>query len=157
MRTLPGKPRRRRPGETAPGDSGRDRRTRRASSAEDAAPEPAAGVGPWPAAGRNRVRFRSTHPLWFCGPRPRTCARARAIGASALCRARADARHARETHVSFDVSANYTIDFAGVVSMRLQQRGSKLRRSVMESKFQGKAAKAVDQVGPVTASRATNW
>lgn len=55
--------------------------------------------------------------------------------------------------MSFDVSANYTIDFAGVVSMRLQQRGSKLRRAVMESKFQGKAAKAVDQVGPVTAQK----
>ncbi|MEZ5665880.1 MAG: phage capsid protein [Alphaproteobacteria bacterium] len=58
--------------------------------------------------------------------------------------------------MSFDVSANYTIDFAGVVSMRLQQRGSKLRRAVMESKFQGKAAKAVDQVGPVTAQKRTS-
>lgn len=55
--------------------------------------------------------------------------------------------------MSFEVSVNHTIDFAGVVSMRLQQRGSKLRRAVMESKFEGKAAKAVDQVGPVTAQK----
>ncbi len=57
--------------------------------------------------------------------------------------------------MSFEISTSHSLDYGGAVALRLQQRGSKLRPTVEESAFRGKAARAVDQVGPVSAQKRT--
>ncbi len=47
------------------------------------------------------------------------------------------------------------IDYKSTVELLLQQRGSKLRGAVMEDSYHGKAGKAVNQIGAVTAQKRT--
>lgn len=48
------------------------------------------------------------------------------------------------------------IDYKSTVELLLQQRGSKLRGAVMEDSYHGKAGKAVNQIGAVTAQKRTS-
>lgn len=55
--------------------------------------------------------------------------------------------------MSFQITEMFITQFKNNVQLLLQQRGSKLRGKVMEDTFVGKAAKAVDQLGPVQARK----
>ena len=57
--------------------------------------------------------------------------------------------------MSFDVSTAFVQQYKTNVEMLLQQRGSKLRNAVMSDSYTGKAGKAVEQIGPVTAQKRT--
>ncbi len=57
--------------------------------------------------------------------------------------------------MSFDVSTAFVQQYKTNVEMLLQQRGSKLRTAVMSDSYTGKAGKAVEQIGPVTAQKRT--
>lgn len=57
--------------------------------------------------------------------------------------------------MSFDVSTAFVQQYKTNVEMLLQQRGSKLRNAVMSDSYTGKAGKAVEQLGPVTAQKRT--
>ncbi|NNG04029.1 MAG: hypothetical protein HKM95_08000 [Inquilinus sp.] len=57
--------------------------------------------------------------------------------------------------MSFEVSTAFVQQYKTNVEMLLQQRGSKLRRAVMSDSYTGKAGKAVEQIGPVTAQKRT--
>ncbi len=57
--------------------------------------------------------------------------------------------------MSFDVSTAFVQQYKTNVEMLLQQRGSKLRAAVMSDSYTGKAGKAVEQIGPVTAQKRT--
>jgi hypothetical protein len=57
--------------------------------------------------------------------------------------------------MSFDVSTAFVQHYKANVEMLLQQRGSKLRAAVMSDSYTGKAGKAVEQLGPVTAQKRT--
>lgn len=57
--------------------------------------------------------------------------------------------------MSFDVSTAFVQQYKTNVEMLLQQRGSKLRTAVMSDSYTGKAGKAVEQLGPVTAQKRT--
>ena len=57
--------------------------------------------------------------------------------------------------MSFEVSTAFVQQYKTNVEMLLQQRGSKLRRAVMSDGYTGKAGKAVEQIGPVTAQKRT--
>lgn len=53
--------------------------------------------------------------------------------------------------MSFDVTTAFVQQYSSNVAMLLQQRGSKLRDYVTVGSYQGKAAKAVEQIGAVSA------
>lgn len=55
--------------------------------------------------------------------------------------------------MSFEVNTAFVQQYTTNVQMLLQQRGSKLRQSVTSASYVGKAAKAVEQIGPVTAQK----
>ncbi|CAB4140704.1 hypothetical protein UFOVP669_6 [uncultured Caudovirales phage] len=55
--------------------------------------------------------------------------------------------------MSFQVDTAFVQQYTTNVSLLLQQRGSKLREACTMGSYTGKAAKAVEQVGPVTAIR----
>lgn len=55
--------------------------------------------------------------------------------------------------MSFNVTTAFIQDYQSTVSILLQQRGSKLRDAVTVSFQKGKAARPVDQIGPVTAQK----
>lgn len=57
--------------------------------------------------------------------------------------------------MSFEVTTAFVQQYKDNVQMLLQQRGSKLRECVMTDSYTGKAAKAVEQIGPVTAQKRT--
>jgi hypothetical protein len=57
--------------------------------------------------------------------------------------------------MSFEVSTAFVQQYTTNVGLLLQQRGSKLRSSVSVGSYVGKAAKAVEQIGPVTAQART--
>jgi hypothetical protein len=57
--------------------------------------------------------------------------------------------------MSFSVPTHFVQQYTTNVSLLLQQKGSKLRNSVTVGSYTGKAAKAVEQVGPVTAQKRT--
>jgi hypothetical protein len=57
--------------------------------------------------------------------------------------------------MSFEVSTAFVQQYTTNVSLLLQQRGSKLRDSVSVGSYVGKAAKAVEQIGAVTAQART--
>lgn len=58
--------------------------------------------------------------------------------------------------MSFEVTTHFHQQYTTNVQLLLQQRGSKLRRVVTEHAFSGKAAKAVEQIGAVTAVKRTS-
>ncbi|HRY27190.1 MAG: phage capsid protein [Geminicoccaceae bacterium] len=58
--------------------------------------------------------------------------------------------------MSYEVPAHFVQQYTTNVQLLLQQRGSKLRGHVTEHGFTGKAAKAVEQVGAVTAVKRTS-
>lgn len=58
--------------------------------------------------------------------------------------------------MSFEVNTAFVQQYTTNVSLLLQQRGSKLREACTMGSYTGKAAKAVEQVGPVTAQRKTS-
>jgi len=55
--------------------------------------------------------------------------------------------------MSFEVTTAFVQQYTTNVGLLLQQRGSKLRDSVTVGSYSGKAAKAVEQVGAVTAQK----
>ena len=55
--------------------------------------------------------------------------------------------------MSFEVTTAFVQQYTTNVSLLLQQRGSKLRDSVTVGSYVGKAAKAVEQIGAVTAQK----
>jgi hypothetical protein len=57
--------------------------------------------------------------------------------------------------MSFNVTTHFVQQYTTNVQMLLQQKGSKLRDTVSVGSYTGKAAKAVEQVGPVTAQKRT--
>ena len=57
--------------------------------------------------------------------------------------------------MSFEVTTAFVQQYKTNVQMLLQQRGSKLRQAVMSDSYTGKAGKAVEQIGPVTAQKRT--
>lgn len=57
--------------------------------------------------------------------------------------------------MSFDVSTAFVQQYTTNVQLLLQQRGSKLRNAVTVGSYTGKAAKAVEQIGEVTAQKRT--
>jgi hypothetical protein len=57
--------------------------------------------------------------------------------------------------MSFQVPTHFVQQYTTNVSLLLQQKGSKLRNTVTVGSYTGKAAKAVEQVGPVTAQKRT--
>jgi len=57
--------------------------------------------------------------------------------------------------MSFQVNTAFVQQYTTNVQMLLQQRGSKLRNAVTQGSYVGKAAKAVEQIGPVTAQKRT--
>ena len=57
--------------------------------------------------------------------------------------------------MSFEVSTAFVQQYTTNVQLLLQQRGSKLRPTCTVGSYTGKAAKAVEQVGPVTAQKRT--
>lgn len=58
--------------------------------------------------------------------------------------------------MSFEVNTAFVQQYTTNVSLLLQQRGSKLREACTMGSYTGKAAKAVEQVGPVTALAKTS-
>lgn len=58
--------------------------------------------------------------------------------------------------MSFQVSTAFVQQYTTNVSLLLQQRGSKLRDCVTVGSYSGKAAKAVEQIGSVTAQARTS-
>lgn len=58
--------------------------------------------------------------------------------------------------MSFEITTHFHQQYTTNVQLLLQQRGSKLRSHVSEHAFTGKAAKAVEQVGSVTAVKRTS-
>lgn len=58
--------------------------------------------------------------------------------------------------MSFEVTTAFVQQYKDNVSLLLQQRGSKLRDCVTVDSYTGKAAKAVEQIGPVTAQARTS-
>ena len=58
--------------------------------------------------------------------------------------------------MSFQVSTAFVQQYTTNVSLLLQQRGSKLRDAVTVGSYTGKAAKAVEQIGSVTAQARTS-
>lgn len=57
--------------------------------------------------------------------------------------------------MSFNVTTHFVQQYTTNVQLLLQQKGSKLRDAVTVGSYTGKAAKAIEQVGPVTAQRRT--
>ena len=57
--------------------------------------------------------------------------------------------------MSFEVTTAFVQQYTSNVSLLLQQRGSKLRDAVTMASYTGKAAKAVEQIGSVTAQKRT--
>ena len=57
--------------------------------------------------------------------------------------------------MSFEIPTHFHQTYSTNVQLLLQQRGSKPRPCVMAGSYSGKAAKAVEQVGPVTARKRT--
>lgn len=57
--------------------------------------------------------------------------------------------------MSFEVTTAFVQQYTTNVSLLLQQRGSKLREAVSVGSYVGKAAKAVEQIGAVTAQKRT--
>lgn len=57
--------------------------------------------------------------------------------------------------MSFNVTTHFVQQYTTNVQLLLQQKGSKLRNAVTVGSYTGKAAKAVEQVGPVTAQKRT--
>lgn len=57
--------------------------------------------------------------------------------------------------MSFNVTTHFVQQYTTNVQLLLQQQGSKLRDAVTVGSYTGKAAKAIEQVGPVTAQRRT--
>ena len=55
--------------------------------------------------------------------------------------------------MSFNITTAFVQNYQSTVTMLLQQRGSKLRDAVTVGSYVGKAARAVDQIGPVTAQK----
>ncbi|MCK4958880.1 MAG: hypothetical protein KAT00_05760 [Planctomycetes bacterium] len=53
--------------------------------------------------------------------------------------------------MSFEVTTAFVQEYKAVIELLLQQRGSRLRDTVMTDSFTGKAGKAVEQIGPVEA------
>lgn len=58
--------------------------------------------------------------------------------------------------MSVNVTTHFVQQYSTNVGLLLQQKGSKLRNAVMVGTYTGKAAKAVEQIGPVTAQRRTS-
>lgn len=58
--------------------------------------------------------------------------------------------------MSFEVSTAFVQQYTTNVQLLLQQRGSKLREAVTMGSYTGKAAKAVEQIGAVTAQKRTS-
>lgn len=57
--------------------------------------------------------------------------------------------------MSFEITTHFVQQYTTNVQLLLQQKGSKLRNAVTVGSYTGKAAKAVEQVGPVTAQKRT--
>jgi len=57
--------------------------------------------------------------------------------------------------MSFNVTTHFVQQYTTNVQMLLQQKGSKLRTTVSTGSYTGKAAKAVEQIGPVNAQKRT--
>lgn len=57
--------------------------------------------------------------------------------------------------MSFQVTTAFVQQYTTNVQLLLQQRGSKLREACTAGSYTGKAAKAIEQVGPVTAQKRT--
>jgi len=57
--------------------------------------------------------------------------------------------------MSFNVTTHFVQTYTTNVQLLLQQKGSKLRSAVSVGSYSGKAAKCVEQVGPVTAQKRT--
>jgi subtilisin family serine protease len=57
--------------------------------------------------------------------------------------------------MSFNVTTHFVQQYTTNVQMLLQQKGSKLRNTVSVGSYTGKAAKAVEQIGPVNAQKRT--
>jgi hypothetical protein len=57
--------------------------------------------------------------------------------------------------MSFNVTTHFVQQYTTNVQLLLQQKGSKLRNTVTVGSYTGKAAKAIEQVGPVTAQKRT--
>jgi hypothetical protein len=55
--------------------------------------------------------------------------------------------------MSFNVTTHFVQQYTTNVQLLLQQKGSKLRNAVTVGSYTGKAAKAIEQVGPVTAQK----
>lgn len=55
--------------------------------------------------------------------------------------------------MSFEITTHFVQQYTTNVQLLLQQKGSKLRGAVTIGSYTGKAAKAVEQVGPVTAQK----
>lgn len=58
--------------------------------------------------------------------------------------------------MSFEITTAFHQSYTNNVQLLLQQRGSRLRKAVMEEAFTGKAAKAVEQIGAVSAQERTS-
>jgi len=57
--------------------------------------------------------------------------------------------------MSFNVTTHFVQQYTTNVQLLLQQKGSKLRDAVTVGSYTGKAAKAIEQVGPVSAQKRT--
>lgn len=57
--------------------------------------------------------------------------------------------------MSFNITTHFVQQYTTNVQLLLQQKGSKLRNAVSVGSYTGKAAKAIEQVGPVTAQKRT--
>jgi len=57
--------------------------------------------------------------------------------------------------MSFQVTTHFVQQYTTNVQLLLQQKGSKLRDAVTVGSYTGKAAKAIEQVGPVSAQKRT--
>jgi len=58
--------------------------------------------------------------------------------------------------MSFEISTAFVQDYKNTVDFLLQQKGSKLREAVTMDTYTGKAGKAVEQIGAVTAQKKTS-
>ena len=58
--------------------------------------------------------------------------------------------------MSFEVNTAFVQQYSTNVGLLLQQRGSKLRNAMTAGSYTGKAAKAVEQIGAVTAQARTS-
>lgn len=58
--------------------------------------------------------------------------------------------------MSFEISTAFVQQYSSNVALLLQQRGSRLRDAVTMGSYTGKAAKAVEQIGAVTAQKRTS-